>query len=90
METMTLKLRGTSPDNADTYRSYYLVTDGGHMAGRGRASAIPMSGGAPMPEQDFVEVSRGGEEKALADLVNTLLALPGNQGLVAELNTRPS
>lgn len=90
MEMMTLKLHSTSPDNADTYRSYYLVTDGGHMAGRGRASAIPMSIGAPMPEQDFVEVSRGGEEKALFDLVNTLLALPGNQGLVAELNNRPS
>lgn len=90
METMTLKLRGTSPDNAQTYRSYYLVTDGGHMAGRGRASAIPLSTGAPMPEQDYVEVRQGGEEKALAELVNTLLALPGNQGLMAELNNRPS
>lgn len=90
METMTLKLRGMSADNAQTYRSYYLVTDGGHMAGRGRASAIPMSAGAPMPEEDFVEVSRGGEERALKELVDTLLALPGNQGLVAELNDRPS
>ncbi len=90
METMTLKLRGTSPDNAQTYRSYYLVTDGGHMAGRGRASAIPMSAGAPMPEEDFVEVSRGGEERALKELVDALMTLPGNQGLVAELNDRPS
>ena len=90
METMTLKLRGTSPDNAQTYRSYYLVTDGGHMAGRGRASAIPMSAGAPMPAEDFVEVSRGGEERALKELVDALLALPGNLGLVAELNDRPS
>jgi len=90
METMTLKLRGTSPDNAQTYRSYYLVTDGGHMAGRGRASAIPMSAGAPMPDEDFVEVSRGGEERALKELVDALLALPDNQGLVAELNDRPS
>ncbi|MCU0842690.1 MAG: hypothetical protein MUC79_13365 [Thiobacillaceae bacterium] len=90
METMTLKLRGMSPENAQIYRSYYLVTDGGHMAGRGRASAIPMTGGAPMPEQDFVEVRRGGEEQALKQLVDTLLALPGNQGLVAELNDRPS
>lgn len=90
METMTLKLRGTSPDNAQTYRSYYLVTDGGHMAGRGRASAIPMSAGAPMPEEDYVEVSRGGEERALKELVDALLTLPGNQGLVAELNDRPS
>jgi hypothetical protein len=90
METMTLKLRGMSPENAQTYRSYYLVTDGGRMAGRGRASAIPMSSGAPMPERDFVEVQRGGEEQALKNLVDTLLALPGNQGLVAELNDRPS
>lgn len=90
METMTLKLRGMSPDNVQTYRSYYLVTDGGHMAGRGRASAIPMSAGAPMPEEDFVEVSRGGEERALKELVDALLTLPGNQGLVAELNDRPS
>jgi len=90
METMTLKLRGMSPDNAQTYRSYYLVTDGGHMAGRGRASAIPMSAGAPMPEEDYVEVSQGGEERALKELVDTLLTLPGNQGLVAELNDRPS
>lgn len=90
METMTLKLRGMSPDNAQTYRSYYLVTDGGHMAGRGRASAIPMSAGAPMPQEDFVEVSRGGEERALKELVDALLTLPGNQGLVAELNDRPS
>lgn len=89
MEMMTLKLRGTDESGAERHRSYYLVTDGGHMAGRGRASAIPMSSGAPMPEQDFVEVSRGGEEKALADLVNRLLALPGNQGLVAELNGNP-
>lgn len=89
METMTLKLRGLSPDDAQTYRSYYLVTDGGHMAGRGRASAIPMSVGAPMPEADFVEVGQGGEERALQEMVDTLLSLPGNQGLVAELNDRP-
>lgn len=90
MEMMTLKLHGKSPDDSPLYRSYYLVTDGGHMAGRGRASAVPMSAGAPMPEQDFVEVRRGGEEMALKTLVDTLLALPGNQGLVAELNNRPS
>lgn len=90
MEMMTLKLHGTTPENADTYRSYYLVTDGGHMAGLGRASAIPMSAGAPMPSQDFIEVRSGGEEKALLDLVNALLSLPGNQGLTAELNDRPS
>jgi len=90
MEMMTLKLRGTDADGVSAYRSYYLVTDGGRMAGRGRASAIPMSKDAPMPATDFVEVDQGGEEKALRDLVHTLLALPGNQGLVAELNDRPT
>jgi hypothetical protein len=90
METMTLKLHGMSPDNATLYRSYYLVTDGGRMAGRGRASAIPMSAGAPMPEREFVEVSVGGEEQALKALIDTLLALPGNRGLIAELNDQPS
>jgi len=43
-----------------------------------------------MPEEDYVEVSQGGEERALKELVDTLLTLPGNQGLVAELNDRPS
>jgi len=90
METMTLKLQGKSPDNSHLYRSYYLITDGGHMTGRGRASVVPMSAQAPMPEQDFVEVRQGGEEMALKALVDKLLALPGNQGLVAELNDRPS
>ncbi|MEW5892518.1 MAG: hypothetical protein AB1697_05220 [Pseudomonadota bacterium] len=90
METMTLKLRGKAADASEIYRSYYLVTDGGRMVGRGRASAIPMSAGAPMPEPDYVEVSQGGEEQALKTLVDTLLALPGNQGLQMELNDRPS
>lgn len=90
MEMMTLKMHGKNAEANEIYRSYYLVTDGGSMAGRGRASTIPMSAGAPMPGEDFVEVSQGGEEKALADLVNVLLALPGNQGLVADLNNQPS
>jgi hypothetical protein len=90
MEMMTLKMRGTAADNTEIYRSYYLVTDGGRMTGRGRASVIPMSAGAPMPDQDFVEVDQGGEEKALQKLVNTLMALPDNQGLISELNDNPS
>lgn len=90
MEMMTLKLHGRGADGVELYRSYYLVTDGGRMAGRGRASVIPMSVGAPMPERDYVEVDQGGEEHALMKLVNALLALPGNEGLVAELNDRPS
>jgi len=90
MQMMTLKLRGTAGDKANAYRSYYLVTDGGHMTGHGRASAIPMSTGAPMPDEDFVEVNQGGEERALKNLVDALLVLPGNQGLIAELKDNPS
>lgn len=90
MEMMTLKLRGRDAEGNERYRSYYLVTDGGRMAGRGHASVIPMSIGAPMPEHDHVEVDEGGEEHALIKLVHTLLALPGNEGLVAELNDRPT
>lgn len=90
MEMMTLKLRGRDAEGNERYRSYYLVTDGGRMAGRGRASVIPMSIGAPMPEYDHVEVDEGGEEHALIELVHTLLALPGKEGLVAELNDRPT
>lgn len=90
METMTLKLRGVTADGVERYRSYYLVTDGGAGVGKGRASVIPMSKGAPMPEREFVEVTQGGEDKAIASLVEVLLALPGNEGLKAELNTQPS
>ena len=85
METMKLTLTGRDSAGADIYRSYYLVTDGGFMAGRGRASAIPMTGQAPMPETDYVEVREGGEEKAMSLMVDTLLALPGNRGLIAAL-----
>lgn len=90
METLTLKLRGKTDDGCERYRSYYLVTDGGRNVGLGRASVIPMSKGAPMPPQDFVEVRQGGEEEAAMRMIDTLLALPGNEGLAAELNDTPS
>ena len=86
METMKLTLTGKDETGADIYRSYFLVTDGGTMAGKGRASAIPMTGGTPMPAQEYVEVRDGGEEKAISLLVDTVLALPGNQGLIAALS----
>jgi hypothetical protein len=44
---------------------------------------------APMPEEDFVEASRGSEERALKELVEALMTLHGNQGLEAGLNDRP-
>lgn len=90
MEMMTLRMHGRSPDDSEIYRSYYLVTDGGRLAGLGRASVIPLSRDAPMPPEDHVEVRQGGEETALKCLVDILLALPGNEGLVAELRDNPS
>jgi hypothetical protein len=90
MENITLKFRGKDADGNEAYRSYFLVTDGGRMAGTGRASVIPMSKGAPMPPHDHVVVSQGGEEEAVAQLIKALLALPGNQGLVAELDDNPT
>lgn len=89
METLTLKLRGTDEDGNERYRSYYLVTDGGRNAGHGRASVIPMSKGAPLPQPHFVDVKQGGEEEAVARMIEILLALPGNRGLTAELNDTP-
>lgn len=90
METLTLKLCGHPDTGSEVYRSYFLVTDGGRLAGQGRASVIPMSVGAPMPQPNFVEVRQGGEEEAVSLLIDRLLALPGNVGLAAELNDRPS
>jgi hypothetical protein len=90
MQTWTLRFRGRQEDGSEVYRSYFLVTDGGRLAGRGRASVIPMSVGAPMPDPAFVEIHQGGEEEAVSQLIDRLLALPGNLGLVAELNDRPS
>lgn len=90
VETLTLKLRGKDQDGNELYRSYYLVTDGGRNAGIGRASVIPMSRGAPMPSKSFIEVRQGGEEEAVAQLIEILLALPGNRGLIAELNDIPT
>ena len=86
METMKLTLTGKDGSGAEIYRSYFLVTDGGTMAGRGRASVIPMTSLAPLPEADHVEVRDGGEERAIKVLVDAVLALPGNQGLVAALS----
>lgn len=86
METMKLTLTGKDEAGAEIYRSYFLVTDGGTMAGKGRASVIPMTALAPMPETDHVEIRDGGEERAIKLLVDQLLTLPGNKGLVAALS----
>jgi hypothetical protein len=80
MITASLRLTGTLDDGAEVYRSYYLVADFGSH-GSGKASIIPMSIGAPMPDDDHLEVRYGGEEQALTAAAEAIKALPGNRGL---------
>jgi hypothetical protein len=80
MITASLRLTGTLDDGAEVYRSYYLVADFG-AAGSGKASIIPMSIGAPMPDEDPPGVQHGGEEAALKAAADAIKALPGNRGL---------
>ena len=54
MLTASLRLTGTLDDGAEVYRSYYLVADFG-SSGSGKSSIIPMSLGAPMPEDDQLQ-----------------------------------
>lgn len=86
METFKLTLTHRDESGVEHYRSCFLVTDGGVMAGKGRASVIPLTGQAPMPEPDYVEVRVGGEERAIAMMLDILLALPGNRGWHSSLS----
>ena len=80
MMTASIRLTGTLNDGTEVYRSYYLVADFGQH-GSGKASIIPMSMGAPMPDDDHLTVETGGEEAALKAAAEAIKALPGNQGL---------
>jgi hypothetical protein len=80
MITASIRLTGMLNDGAEVYRSYYLVADFG-SSGSGKASIIPMSSGAPMPDDDHLMVKYGGEEAALKAAAEAIKALPGNQGL---------
>lgn len=88
MITASLRLTGTLDDGAEVYRSYYLVADFAPHGG-GRASIIPMSLGAPMPDEDQFEVTRGGEEGALKEAAERIKALPANHGLDAHAAINP-
>ncbi|HQS99305.1 MAG: hypothetical protein B7Y26_00130 [Hydrogenophilales bacterium 16-64-46] len=88
MITASLRLTGTLDDGAEVYRSYYLVADFGSH-GSGKASIIPMSIGAPMPDDDHLEVKYGGEEQALKVAAEVIKALPGNQGLEVKAVINP-
>ena len=88
MITASLRLTGTLDDGAEVYRSYYLVADFA-ASGSGKASIIPMSLGAPMPDDDHLTVKYGGEEAALKAAAEAIKALPGNQGLEATAVVNP-
>lgn len=88
MLTATLRLTGTLDDGAEVYRSYYLVADFG-ASGSGKASIIPMSKGAPMPEDEHLAVRHGGEEAALMAAAEAVKALPGNAGLTVTAVINP-
>ena len=89
MITATLKLTKTLDDGATGYRKYYLIADFGATSGSGKASIVPLSGGAPMPESDQMSV-RGGENEALMAAADLIRQLPGNAGFTAEVNLDPS
>jgi hypothetical protein len=89
MLTATLRLTGTLDDGAEVYRSYYLVADFADGGG-GRASIIPMSAGAPMPDDDHLGVRYGGEEAALKAAAELVKGLPGNGGLAVTATINPA
>jgi ABC-type molybdate transport system ATPase subunit len=88
MITASIRLTGTLNDGAEVYRSYYLVADFG-SSGSGKASIIPMSIGAPMPDDDHLAVKYGGEEAALKAAAEAIKALPGNVGLEVKAVVNP-
>ena len=88
MLTASLRLTGTLSGGAEVYRSYYLVADFG-ASGSGKSSIIPLSLGAPMPDEDRLEVKTGGEEAALKAATEAIKALPGNQGLEVRVVINP-
>ena len=77
MLTASLRLTGVLDEGAEVDRSYYLVADFG-ASGSGTVSIIPMSLGAPMPDDDHLAVKYDGEEdalKAAAEAINRCRAI---------------
>ena len=88
MLTASLRLTGTLDDGAEVYRSYYLVADFGAL-GSGKSSIIPLSLGAPMPDEDPLLAEYGDEEAALKAATVAIKALPGNRGLEVKVVINP-
>jgi len=88
MLTASLRLTGVLDKGAEVARSYYLMADFG-ASDSGTVSIIPMSLGAPMPDDDRLAVKCDGEEDALKAAVEAIKSLPGNQGLEARAVINP-
>ena len=88
MLTAFIRLTGILNDGAEVYRSYDLVADFG-TSGSGKSSIIPLSLGAPMPDDDHLTVKYGGEEATLKTAAEAIKALPGNQGLEVKVVINP-
>lgn len=89
MINATLKLTRMADDGAKMFRKYYLVADFADVRGRGKASIIPLSVGAPMPENEHVIV-KGGEKEALMAAADVIKGLPGNAGFDVKIDFDPS
>ena len=88
MLTASLRLTGTLNDGAEVTRSYFMVADFGSH-GSGISSIVPLSLGAPMPDDDHMAVKYGGEEMALKAAAEVIKALPGNLGLEVRVVINP-
>ena len=89
MITATLQLTRTLNDGASGYRKYFLIADFGSASSQGKASIVPLSSGAPMPESDQIQVP-GGENEALMAAAELLRKLPANEGFTALVDLGPS
>ncbi len=89
MINATLKLTRTADDGAEMFRKYYLVADFADVRGQGKASIIPLSVGAPMPEAEHLTV-KGGESEALMAAADVIKGLPGNSGFEVKIDFDPS
>ena len=89
MITATFRLTRTADDGAEMFRKYYLVADFADVRGQGKASIIPLSVGAPMPDDEHLTV-KGGENEALIAATDLIKGLPGNAGFAAKIDFDPS
>jgi hypothetical protein len=89
MINATLKLTRTADDGAEMFRKYFLVADFADVRGQGKASIIPLSVGAPMPDAGHLTV-KGGENEAMMAAADRINGLTGNAGFSAKIDFDPS